>query len=97
MKIMVKWQTIIIFIVIIMQLISQNHCSLCLYIFNKIYIKNKRIKWKTHNNDIKNLINNINLIINYNHVQILPKEVCDEWRSKKHFDICGCFMHLYIR
>jgi hypothetical protein len=26
----------------------------------------------------KNLINNINLMINYNHIEILPKEVCDE-------------------
>jgi hypothetical protein len=36
-------------------------------------------------------------MIHYNHIQILPKEVCDEWRSRKHFDICGCLMHLYIR
>jgi hypothetical protein len=24
-----------------------------------------------------NLINNINLLIHYNHIEILPKEVCD--------------------
>jgi hypothetical protein len=53
MKIMVKWQTVILFIVIIVQLINQNHCSLCLYIFNKHFINNKIIKWKTHNNDVK--------------------------------------------
>jgi hypothetical protein len=35
MKIMVKWQTIILFVIIIMELICQNHCSLCLYILNK--------------------------------------------------------------
>jgi hypothetical protein len=78
MKIMVKWQTIILFIIIIMQLISQKKISLCLYIFNKHFINNKVIKWKTHNNDVKkNLINNINLMIHYNNIKILPKEFCD--------------------
>jgi len=38
MKIMIKLQTIILFIIRIMQLISQNHCLLCLYIFNKHFI-----------------------------------------------------------
>jgi hypothetical protein len=36
-------------------------------------------------------------MINYNYIQILLKEVCDEWKSKKHFDIYGFLMHLYIR
>jgi len=36
-------------------------------------------------------------MINYNHIQMLLKEVCDEWKSKKHFDIYGFLMHLYIR
>jgi len=78
MKIMVKWQTIILFIIIIMKLISQNHCSLCLDIFNKHLINNKIIKWKMHNNDMrKNLINNINIMIPYNHIEMLPKNICD--------------------
>jgi hypothetical protein len=51
-KIMVKWIIIILFIIIIMELISQNHYSLCSYIFNKKFINNKKIKWKTHNDDV---------------------------------------------
>jgi len=74
-KIVIKWQTIIVFIIIIMELISQNHGSLCLYIFNKHFTNNRIIKWKIHNNNIKNLINNINLMIHYNHIEILPQEV----------------------
>jgi hypothetical protein len=55
MKIMVKWQTIILFIIVIMELINQNHCSLCLYIFNKHFskINNRVVKQKIHNNDVK--------------------------------------------
>jgi hypothetical protein len=30
--------------VVIMELMSQNHCSLCLYIFNKHFIHNRIIK-----------------------------------------------------
>jgi len=53
-KIMVKWQTIILFITIIIELISQNHGSLCLYIFNKNLkkINNRVLKQKIHNNDV---------------------------------------------
>jgi hypothetical protein len=35
MKIMVKWQIIILFIIVIMELKNQNHYSLCVYILNK--------------------------------------------------------------
>jgi len=75
-KIMVKWQTIIFFIIIIMELISQNHFSLCLYIFNKHFINNRVIMKNTQKWCEKNLINNINLVIHYNHVEILCKEIC---------------------
>jgi len=31
-----------------------------------------------HNNDMrKNLINNINIMIPYNHIEMLPKNICD--------------------
>jgi hypothetical protein len=75
MKIMVKWQTIILFIIIIMELMSQNHCSLCLYIFNKHFVNNRTIKWKIHNNDVKK--SKINIMIHYNLIEIFPKEVYD--------------------
>ncbi len=66
------------FIIIIIESINQNHFSLCLYIFNKHFINNKIIKWKIHNNDVKKtLINNIYIMIHYNHIEILPKKVCD--------------------
>jgi len=77
-----------------MELISQNHCSLCLYIFNKCFMNNKIIKGKIHNNDVKKKKkkkkkkkndvkkkkkkHNINPMIHYNHIEIFPKEVCDE-------------------
>ncbi len=46
-----------------MELISQNHGSLCLYTLNKHFKKiNNRI---------------VNIMIHYNHIEILLKEVCD--------------------
>jgi hypothetical protein len=64
MEVVVKWQTIIIFIIIIMQLISQNHFSLCLYIFSMHFINNRAIKWKIHKIDV-NFLKNKNLMIHY--------------------------------
>ncbi len=41
-----------------MELISQNHGSLCLYTLNKHFkkINNRIVKQKIHNNDVKNKI-----------------------------------------
>jgi len=75
MKIMVKWQIIIHFIIIIVELISQNHFSLCLNIFNKHFVNNRVVKWKIHNHDVKKT--KINLMIHCNHIEILLKEICD--------------------
>jgi hypothetical protein len=33
----------------------------------------------------KHLINNINLMIHYYHIEILPKEVCDGKKIKKNY------------
>jgi hypothetical protein len=48
----------------------------------------------------KKLINNINMMIHYNHIEILPKEICDVYVSIAqytwHLNLFAISMQLYL-